>query len=134
MVVRFVRPDFSPLIDGLFEEAFTSRMAPNLPAADITELDDRYEVVMETPGLKKDDVKISVEDGTMTLNGERKHYGFPEGTTVLRHETSTRPFSRSFSLPEDVVVSSIHAELKDGILRIQLPKSVKARPQEITIR
>ena len=134
MFVRYVEPAFNSLSDSLFSDILTSDRMQNVPAVDIVELNDRYEIVSELPGLKKEDLKIGVDNGTLTISGERKHYGFPEGTTVLRHETTTQPFSRSFGIPEEVNTNAISAELKDGLLRIQMPKSEKARPQEISIR
>lgn len=134
MLVRIADSAFEPMMGSLFSDAFTPALQWKVPAVDIAEFDDRYEILSELPGLKKEDLKISVENGTLTLSGERKHYGFPGGTTVLRHETDTEPFSRSFDIPEEVDSDSITAELKDGILRVQLPKMEKARMREIAVR
>ena len=134
MFVRIVEPTFEGLLDNMVPGVFASGSTRNVPAVDIAEFQDRYEIVSELPGLKREDVKISVQDGMLMISGERKHYGFPEGTTVVRHETRTEPFSRSFDLPDEVDVNSISAELQDGILRVQLPKAEKARPREISIR
>lgn len=134
MLVRVSESTYDPIIDTLLSDVLTPNVRPKLPAVDIAEFSDRYELVSELPGLRKEDLKISVENGTLTLAGERKHYGFPEGTTVIRHETDTEPFSRSFDIPEEVHADSITAELKDGILRVQLPKSEKARMREIAVR
>lgn len=132
MMVRIA--GFDPVSDmGRLFRRSTGAVS-GLPVTDVAEYDGEYAVVAELPGVKKEDVKISVENRTLTLKGERKHYGFPEGTRVLRHETHTQPFVRSFVLPEEVDVNQISAEMKDGILRIRLPKAEQARPREINIR
>ena len=138
MFIRFAQPVFrtetkSPvesMIDDMFPSSFGRS---SFPAVDVVEIEAEFELVAEMPGLKKEDVKISVEDRTLTLSGERKHSGFPDGTTIILHETQTHPFSRSFELPEEIDTNRIAAELKDGILRIRLPKVEKVKPQEIRI-
>lgn len=135
---------FSPLIDSMFFDRDLTDMfsgfdisngvlRAGLPAVDVAEHDSKYEIVAELPGVKREDLKVSVEDGTLTLSGERKQYGFPEGIRVVRHETPTRSFTRSFELPKDVDQTRIAAELKDGVLRVQLPKAEHARPRQITV-
>ncbi|MEX2189690.1 MAG: Hsp20/alpha crystallin family protein [Bacteroidota bacterium] len=104
------------------------------PAVDIAEREHAFDLVVELPGMKREDIKISIEKGVLSVSGERKHYGFPEGTKVLLHETNTRPFERVFQLPDVVDVNGISAEMKDGILRIQLPKAERARPREIKVQ
>ncbi|MEX1137880.1 MAG: Hsp20/alpha crystallin family protein [Bacteroidota bacterium] len=104
------------------------------PAVDIAEREHAFDLVVELPGMKREDIKISIEKGVLSVSGERKHYGFPDGTKVLLHETNTRPFERVFQLPDVVDVNGISAEMKDGILRIQLPKAERARPREIKVQ
>ncbi len=138
MFIRFGQPVFRTEMGNPVESAIDDVLSSSFgkttfPAIDVVESKTEFELVAEMPGLKKDDVKISLQDSTLTLSGERKHYGFPEGTTIIRHETHTRPFSRSFELPEEIDTNGIAAELKDGILRIRIPKVEKAQPQEIRI-
>lgn len=119
---------------NLSRRAFTGT---DFPAVDITERDHTFDLVVELPGMKREDIRISVEKGILSVSGERKHYGFPEGTKVLLHETNTKPFERAFQLPDGpdgIDVNAISAEMKDGILRIQLPKSEQARPREIKVQ
>lgn len=132
MYIRFAQPVFDRELESLYPSA--SSRKTTLPAVDIVENEGGYELVAELPGVKKDDVKISIEARTLTLSGERKHYGFPEGTTMLHHETQTDPFRRSFELPEEVEASAISAELNNGILRVRLPKVEKAQPLDIKIK
>jgi HSP20 family protein len=103
------------------------------PAVDISEREQAYDLVVELPGVRREDVRISVENGALILRGERKDYGLAEGTKVLLRETTTRPFERMFQLPDEVDVNGISAEMKDGMLRIQLPKTELARPREIKV-
>ena len=139
MIVHF--PQMSPLFDldrtaNEFFSNLSRRAHPvsDLPAVDVAEREHSYNLVVELPGMKKEDIRISVEKGTLVVRGERKQYGFPEGTKVLLHETNTRPFERVFQLPDAIDVSGISAEMKDGILRIQLPKTELARPREIKVQ
>lgn len=106
----------------------------SFPAVDIVEREHGFDLVVELPGMKREDIRISVEKGILSVSGERKHYGFPEGTKVLLHETNTKPFERAFQLPDGIDANAISAEMKDGILRIQLPKSEQARPREIKVQ
>jgi len=136
----FVRISGSPFFDtmrslegSVNRDADSSSRKSAFPV-DVTESENHFELVAELPGITKEDMSISVENGMLIVRGERKHYGFPEGTKVLRHETRTNPIARSFELPEEVDAGRIAAELKDGILRIQLPKAEQARPREIKIR
>ena len=141
MYIRFAQPVFGSEfrnrqgIGSVLDDVFTpSPREASFPAVDVVENEDGFELVAEVPGMKKDDVQISLENRTLTLSGERKHYGFPEGTTIIRHETLTDPFRRSFDLPEEIDANRISAELDNGILRVLLPKVEKAQPRDITIK
>ena len=127
--------DFDRTSGDLFSK-FSREFLPRagFPAVDIAEREHAYDLVVELPGVMREDVRISVENGNLALRGERKHYGFPEGTKVLLHETNTQPFERMFQLPDEIDVNGISAEMKDGMLRIQLPKTEQARPREIKVQ
>jgi HSP20 family protein len=106
------------------------------PIANISETDQEYVVKAELPEVKKEDIDISVEDGVLTLRGERK-YDRKEGEgNDLRIESFYGTFSRSFSLPENVDAGKISAEGKDGILRIRIPKTEarKSKPLSIQVK
>lgn len=143
MVVRLSRhlPTMKPLFDfdrtsnDLFSD--TSRQfshGAEFPAVDIVEREHAYDLIAELPGVKREDIKISVENGTLSLRGERNHHGFPEGTKVLLQETNTKPFERLFQLSEEIDLNGISAEMKDGMLKIQLPKSEQSIAKEIRIQ
>ncbi len=146
MIVRFERrpiasafgdiTDFERSIDNLFDTfvgtPFTGQ-AGQLPVMDVADYDDQLVIVAEMPGVKKEDVKISLQNGTLMISGKRNPIQFPEDSTWLRNEIQTGSFSRSFVLPNDVQMDKIAAELNNGVLRITLPKAEEARPHEIQV-
>lgn len=136
MVIRLTDPVASIFgrPNGILDDVFRSDgIRTSFPAVDIVEHENEYELVAELPGMMRDDVKISVEDRDLTISGERKHYGFPEGTKVVHHETIMEPFARAFELPEGIDARFISAKLEDGILRVHLPKSESNRMRQIKI-
>ena len=141
MVIRFNQPVFGREFNSrdqvgiaLDDLRSPSLRSTSFPAVDVVENEQGFELVAEVPGLKKEDVKIAVERRTLTLSGERKHYGFPDGTKIIRHETQTDPFSRAFELPEEVDGNQISAELTNGILRVRLPRVEKTQRRDISIK
>lgn len=92
------------------------------PVADISETDKEYLIKAELPEVKKEDVKITLQDGVMTISGERRHEKEQKGLNEIRVESFYGSFTRSFSLPENVDAENIKAESKDGVLRIRIPK------------
>lgn len=148
MLVRFERAprsrstisdifNFERSIDGLFRDFMGSRVLPlseEYPALDVRDRGKEFELVAELPGLSKDEVKISVHDGLLTISGERKAADLPEKARWIRREIPRGSFSRSVKLPRDVDPSGVNAELTNGILKIILPKSEKSLPREIAVR
>jgi HSP20 family protein len=106
------------------------------PLANISETDREYVVKAELPEVKKEDIDISVEDGVLTLRGERKYEKEKGEGDDLRIESFYGTFSRSFSLPENVDADKIAADCKDGVLRIRIPKteSRKSKPVSIQVK
>ena len=105
-----------------------------LPAVDITENADAFVVNIEVPGIKKSDVKISVQNGVLTVSGERKQEEESKGETYHRLERSHGVFHRSFTLPTSVKSDKIDAGYNDGVLTITLPKAEEAKPKEIEVK
>ncbi len=105
------------------------------PVADISETDDEYLVRAELPGVRREDVKVSLEEGMLTIEGERKQEKEEKGRTMHRIERFYGTFCRRFGLPEDADASAIRAESKDGVLNVHIPKSklVKAKAVEIKV-
>lgn len=93
------------------------------PAVDITENGKEYLVKGEIPGVKKEDVKVDVTNGVLTISGERKFEKEDKGEKYHRVERSYGSFTRSFVLPEDVIGEKIAAEFKDGVIKVHLPKT-----------
>ncbi len=103
------------------------------PAVDISENDDEIIVRAEVPGIKKDDIKLTVHDGILTISGEKKQEKIDKEENFYRTERVFGSFSRSFSLPSTVKADKVKAKYKDGILSISLPKVEEAKPKEIAI-
>ncbi len=104
------------------------------PLVDISEDDKEYLVKAELPELKKDDVKVSVENGELTISGERKSEKEEKGKKFHRIERSYGSFMRSFTLPEAVKADKVTAEFKDGVLSVRLPKDESAKPKTIEVK
>jgi HSP20 family protein len=103
------------------------------PLVDISEDDKEYLVKAELPELKKEEVKVSVENGELTISGERKTEKEEKGKKYHRIERSYGSFVRSFTLPEAVSAEKVTAEFKDGLLIVHLPKDENAKPKAIKV-
>jgi len=127
-------------INDLFDENFgRARALPSatagvwLPPVDILESKDAYVIRAELPGMKKEDFNLEVNDGTLTLSGERKVNSVSEGVEYHRTERVNGRFSRSFYLPRTVRQDGIKASYQDGILEINVPKAEEAKPKQIAV-
>jgi HSP20 family protein len=105
-----------------------------IPTVDISEADGEYLIKAELPEVKKEDVKVTVEDGVLTLQGERRQEKEEKGKKYHRVERSYGSFVRSFTLPESVDESGVKAEYKDGVLNLHLPKTEKVKPKAIEVK
>lgn len=103
------------------------------PSISVVENEHNALLIAELPGVKKDDIKIAVENNVLTLSGSRQGNTLPEKATWLRNEIRTGEFSRSVQLPEGIDVNKVSAELSNGLLRVTLPKAEEVRPREIRI-
>ncbi len=105
------------------------------PITDVKEDDKFFYVHAEIPGMKKDDVKITLNgDNVLTVRGEKKSEEKKENESFIRIERSFGSFSRSFLLPENIKSDSIKAEYKDGVLNLTIEKTEPAKPQEKEIK
>ena len=105
------------------------------PAVDISETQNDYVVRAELPGVKKEDVSVTIENGILTLRGDKKTQSEErENGKVHRVECSYGSFVRSFSLPREVEQDKIEAQYNDGILLLNIPKSAQAMPKTISIK
>ena len=103
------------------------------PLVDISEDDKEYLIKAELPEVKKEDVKVTAEEGTLTITGERKFAKEEKGKKYHRVERAYGNFVRNFSLPDDVSPAQVRAEFKDGVLTVHLAKTAKAKPQQIEV-
>src|SRR5271157_3538020 len=104
------------------------------PLVDISEDDKEYLIKAELPDVKKEDVKVTAEEGTLTIMGERKFEKEEKGKKYHRVERAYGSFVRSFSLPADVNPMKVSAEFKDGMLTVHLVKDEKAKPQQVEVK
>jgi HSP20 family protein len=114
------------------QEALT--VADWAPRVDITEDDKEYVIKAEIPEVDKKDVKVTVQEGVLTIHGERKQEKEENSKRFHRIERFYGTFMRSFSLPEDVAEDKLKAEFKDGMLLVHLPKSEKAKPKTVEVQ
>jgi HSP20 family protein len=126
-----LRSVFDDLFDGNFDRSRGQQS--KYPAVDVLESKDAYLVRAELPGMKKEDIKVEVQDGTLTISGESKSETPAEGVEYRHVERVATKFWRSFSLPEIAKQDSIEAAYKDGILEIRVPKAEEAKPRQIEI-
>jgi HSP20 family protein len=105
-----------------------------VPTADITEDDKEYLIRAELPDLRKEDVKVTVENGVLTISGERKFEKEEKKKKYHRVERAYGRFVRSFTLPDDADANGVKADFKDGMLTVHLPKNEKAKPKQIEVK
>ena len=125
---------FNSLLDSFFDVGFsnstsTSSFTPNV---DVIGHKDSFELRAELPGFKKEDIKISVEDGILSFSGERKET-LEEGSKYHLRERSFGKFARKFRLSSDLNSDSVSAKFNDGVLSITLQRKPESQPKEITI-
>jgi len=124
----------------LFDEPFVGALRDGglaagewKPLMDVVETKDGITLKVEVPGIKQEDINISLEDSTLTVKGERKHESEVNEEGYTRFERSYGSFERSVILPLTVDANRVKATYKDGVLEIQLPKKEEARPKAIKV-
>jgi len=104
------------------------------PRVDIAETDKAFEIKAEIPEVNKEDVKVTVHNGVLTIRGERKQETEEKGKKFHRVERCYGSFTRSFTLPDNVDEAKISASFKDGVLNIQIQKIEQAKPKSIEVK
>src|ERR1700730_5170797 len=104
------------------------------PEVDISEDDHGYLLKADLPEMKKDDVRVTVEDGVLSVSGERKTEKEDHKKKFHRIERSFGNFRRSFTLPEDADSTKVTAEFRDGVLKVHLPTTTKARSKALEVK
>ena len=127
--------EFDELVSRFFDEPFFNSAAAKAwaPSCDLVETDDQIKVLLDLPGMTKDNLDIQLNDSTLVVRGERK---FEEQEKAKHHrlERFYGNFTRSFLLPANVEADKITATFKDGVLEVVLPKAESARTRRIQIK
>lgn len=110
------------------------KLADWSPQVDITEDDKEYLIKTDLPEMKKDEIKVNVTEGVLTISGERKTEKEEKNKKFHRIERSYGTFERSFMLPDDANGAKVAAEFKEGVLRVHLPKNPVAKPKAIAVK
>ena len=105
-----------------------------LPSVDITEDDKEWLVKADLPEGKKEDVKVAIENGVLTIMGERKFEKEEQGKKYHRIERSYGSFLRSFTLPEEADGATVSADFTDGVLKVHLPKTAKTKAKAVEVK
>lgn len=113
--------------DGFFFTDWT-------PAVDVQETEKEYLIKAELPDLKKEDVKVEVVDGMLTIEGERRQEKEEKGKRFHRMEREYGRFMRQFALPNEVEAAKVQADFKDGMLNVHLPKTAEAKPKSVEVK
>ena len=121
-----------PFLPGIWR-AFPSQELVWAPAIDVIEKEDQFLVKVELPGVKEEDVNVTVTSGTLTIEGEKKAESEVLKKGYYYRETSYGSFSRSITIPSTVDASKIEANCDKGVLEITLPKAPEIKPKKITV-
>ena len=140
-LIKYNRPgrnlvgrQFSDIMDEFFNEAVATRGSSFTPDINISETDNKLSIEVEIPGMKKEAINIGVENGALTISGERNNRNEEEGRKYHRVETHYGTFERSFQLPDNVDTESIEATYADGILQIDITKKEEKVKKQIEIK
>ncbi len=120
--------------NGFQPEDGSTVTAAWFPACDVFEDKEAVKIVAELPGVRPDDVKITLENNLLTIRGEKKQEAEERSERVHRYERSYGSFERRFALPSTVDQEKIQAGYENGVLTVTVPKAERARPREIAIR
>ena len=138
-VIQYQRPVAWPTFGRLsnlqdeLDRLFESPLTAWAPALDVHEDKNGFSIRVELPGMKREDIEVSLQDGALVISGERKAEAVQEGTEVHRQERYYGKFSRALTLPAAVAGDKVKAQYKDGILTVTLPKAEEAKPKTISV-
>ena len=110
------------------------KLADWSPLVDITEVDHEYLFKADLPEMKKDDVKVTIENGILYISGERRAEKEEKKRKFHRLERFFGTFERTFTVPEDADATKIRAEFRDGVLQVHLPKRPMPKPRPIEVK
>lgn len=134
----FFGDDFDNLFEGFFRPMTRFPHDENgsmMPAVDVIDEDSQYVVKAELPGVKREDIDVSINNGVLTINAERKmeEESKDEKGRVIRRESRYGQYLRTMTLDNSVDVKNVEADYTDGILKLVLPKAEEAKPQKIEV-
>jgi len=104
------------------------------PLSDIIETDDSYRIALDIPGVDKNDIKVNIKNGMLCISGERKNEKEYKNSNYYKIEKVYGKYYRSFDLPENIDEQKIEAEVKNGSLIVNLPKTEDSKPKQIDIK
>ena len=128
--------DFGDVFNGFFRMPLTHRSVrkARMPAVDVAETDTAYQVKAELPGIRKEDLDVTVDDGVLTIKAEHNdNQEQTENGQLIRQERSYEKFARSLRLGANVDEETITAEYRDGVLHITLPKAKEVQPRKVEV-
>ena len=132
-----VNPFFSDVFDSILNDSFLSdKLATRVPAVNISENENEFQIELAAPGLKKEDFKISLDKNVLSVSADKKVENAEEGKKFSKREYSYNAFTRSFTLPEVADYTKIEAAYTDGILTLAVAKKEEAKlqPREIAVK
>ena len=139
---EFLTP-FDKMFDQLFETSFPEVIrnvgvkpyqGSAYPKVNVYEYDDKVGIVAEIPGLNKKQLNVEVEDGVLTISGDKHNTFEDDGAKVLRRELKQSSFKRSFELGEQLDGDNIAASFKDGVLSVSIPKTEPEKPKKTFVK
>lgn len=140
-LIKYSRPGrnvagkhFSDIMDEFFNEAVADRTSTFSPSINISETENNFNIEVEVPGMKKEDINVDIENNVLTVSGERKSETEEKERRFHRVETRYGSFSRTFQLPDHVDSENIEAIYADGVLNIQLGKREEKLKKQIAIQ
>ncbi len=136
-LINWKKSDFFPSLNALAESFFGNdndfanwwKGLKGLPAVNIAEGEAAYVMEVAIPGMKKDDFKVEVKEGILTISAESKSEKEEKDTRYTRREFSYSSFSRSFWLPDNIKADEIEANYHEGLLKLTIPKKVLSKPE-----
>ncbi|MEX0722767.1 MAG: Hsp20/alpha crystallin family protein [Gracilimonas sp.] len=139
-LIKYSRPstdlhskNFSDILDEFFNESLNYRKDSFMPSVDISETENEFEVSVALPGMNKEDINVDLENGRLSISGERKFESEENGKNFHRVESSFGSFNRSFQLPDTIDENSIEAKYNNGVLNITIAKSEEKVKKQIKI-
>ncbi|MFT5369711.1 MAG: HSP20 family protein [Candidatus Latescibacterota bacterium] len=128
-----VNSEIDKLVNQFWNEPLRYKGQATFPKVDIAENDQAFVLQAELPGMKREEINVSLEDGVLTVAGERKSEDEKEGKNYVHRERTYGSFKRSFRLGKEVQAATISAAYTEGVLTVTLPKAEEVKPRQIEV-